>query len=109
MADRIADRLPARTRRLVSCLGLGAAMLSGTPVLAAYGDGLPNGQHSTASSAPEGIQIAQRDRGRDNHRREEHYYRRPDVYYTAPPVVYEPPVYYQRPGVSLNLSLPLFR
>jgi hypothetical protein len=48
------------------------------------------------------------ERGRVEHRREEH---RPYGYYGGPPVVYAPaPVYYgQPPGVSLNMSFPFFR
>ena len=108
MANRIGDRLPAGPQRLAALFGLATAILSGTLAGPAYADYRPNGWDNGARHAPPDQQRADRDHGRQYHRRYDHGDRY-DYYYSAPPVVYAPQGYYQQTGPTLYYSFPLPR
>ncbi len=75
-----------RVARAALCFGLVAAMASPVAGIARPDD------HAKA---------------RDHGGWREGYYRRPDVYYSAPPVINPPYGYYQAPGATLSLSIPI--
>jgi hypothetical protein len=106
MNDPVSTRSPASGRfpafRLAFRLGLMAAVLIGTLPLPARADDHDHGRGNGAGRGP------QRGHPQQQHRNGG-YNREPDMYYTAPPVVYLPPTYYQQPGASLSIVIPLFR
>jgi hypothetical protein len=114
MVNQLGYARAARMCRLAFPLAVATAALAGALATPAYADNRPNGKGNAAHAAPAGQQVAERGRGREEHRggggghyggyRGDH-----DVYYGAPPIVYPPPGYYQQqPGTFLNFIFPVY-
>lgn len=115
MANRISDRLPASSLRLLLFAGFAGGVLTTAFASPAYAVNPPTARGSEARQAPAGYQVAD-DQGRWHGRevnRGGSYNRGgwagggPAYYYSAPPVVVVPYGYYQQPPPLFDLTIPL--